>query len=340
MRTSKTILAFVAAWAFPGFAAADGDQRYADIGDLKLQSGQTLKSCRVGYRTFGHLQPDGANAILVPTWFLGTSNDLKNSFSPGGLADSSKYFVIAVDALSNGVSTSASNSRKQHGAIYPTITIRDMVESQHKMLLKMGIKHLHAVMGISMGGMQTFQWVSAYPDFMDCAVPIVGSPQPTSYDLMFYSAGLKAVREAIAHKAWAPALIRTYADFFWLGLNTPGYYVAHTKREEAIGSFAGFEKALLAWDPYDMASGLSALSTQDIFKPFGGSPESTAAVIHAKVFVIVASQDHCVNPAPALKFAELLKAKTLILTGDQGHSAPGAEMAKVGPAIDAFLSGK
>ena len=208
------------------------------------------------------------------------------------------------------------------------------------MLLKLGIKHLRAVMGISMGGMQTFQWISAYPSFMDCAVPIVGSPQPTSYDLMFYSAGLKAVKQAISHKAWGPTLIRTYADFFWLGLNTPAYYVAHTKREEAAGSFAGFEKALLAWDPYDMAAGLSAMCAQDIYKPFHGSPAGTAKGIKAKVFVIVASQDHCVNPAPALIFAELLNAKTLILTGDKGHSAPGAEMAKVGHTIDEFLSQK
>ncbi len=340
MGSSKMILALFAGLAISGFAQAEGDQRFVEIGNLKLQSGKTLNSCRVGYRTFGKLDPRGTNAILVPTWFLGTTNDLRNSFKSGGLADSSKYFVIAVDALSNGVSTSASNSRSQHGVSFPTITIRDMVESQHRMLLKLGIKHLHAVMGISMGGMQTFQWISAYPDFMDCAVPIVGSPQPTSYDLMFYSAGLKAVRQAIAHKAWAASLSRTSAEFFWLGLNTPRYYVQHTKREDAIGSFDGFEKALLAWDPYDMASGLSALCTQDIFKPFGGSQTSTAAAIHAKVFIIVSTQDHCVNPAPALKFAEILMAKTMVLTGDEGHSAPGAEMSKVGPAIDAFLSQK
>jgi len=336
--TSKSILSF-AALAAMSIAWADGDQRFASIGNLKLQSGATLEDCRVGYRTFGKLNAKGDNAVLVPTWFLGTTDDLKNSFGPGGLADSAKYYVIAVDALSNGVSTSPSNSKTQRGFAFPTITIRDMVESQHSMLLKLGIKHLHAVMGISMGGMQTFQWITAYPEFMDKAVPIVGSPRPTSYDLMFYSAGLRAIRDAIANQSAQSQLIRAYADFFWLALNTPSYYVQHTKREEAVASLAGFEKALLAWDPYDMTAGLSALCTQDVFKPFKGSEAKSAAAVKAKVFIVVASQDHCVNPAPALSFAKLLNAETMILTGDPGHSSPGAEMAKLGPAIDRFLRG-
>ncbi len=319
-------------------AYADGEQKFAPIGDLKLQSGAILKDCRVGFRTFGKMNAKHSNAVLVPTWFLGTTADLANNFKPGGLVNSSKYYVIAVDALTNGVSTSPSNSENQPNGEFPVITIRDMVESQHQMLLHLGIKHLKAVMGISMGGMQTFQWITAYPGFMDKAIPIVGSPQPTSYDLMFYGGGLKAVKAAISNKAASDDLIRAYADFFWLALNTPSYYVEHTKRTEAVASLAGFEGALLKWNLFDMASGLSALSTQDIYKSFGGSESRAAAVIRARVFVIVSAQDHCVNPAPALHFANVLGAKKLILTGNQGHSAPGAEMKKVGPAIERFLS--
>lgn len=319
-------------------AFAEGEQQFANIGDLKLESGATVKGCRVGYRTFGTLDATKDNAVLVPTWFLGTTGDLAGSFKPGGLVDSTKYYVIAVDALGNGVSTSPSNSRTQHDAAFPAITIRDMVESQHQMLLGLGINHLHAVLGISMGGMQTFQWMTAYPDFIDKAVPIVGSPRPTSYDLMFYVSGLNAVKEAIANKSARSALIRSYADFFWLALNTPSYYVEHTKREEAVGSLAGFENALLRWDPYDMASGLSALSTLDIFKPFGESETNAAAAIRAKVCVIVASQDHCVNPAPATSFAKALGARVLVLTDNNGHSSPGAEMPRVSKAISDLLT--
>ena len=334
----KPILAFVAL-AAACLASAEGEQKYAPIGDLKLQSGAVLKDCRVGFRTFGKMNAKHSNVVLFPTWFLGTTADLAGSFKPGGLVDSTKYYVIAVDALSDGVSTSPSNSVAQPNADYPVITIRDMVESQHQMLNRLGIKHLKAVMGISMGGIQTFQWITAYPGFMDKAVPIVGSPQPTSYDLMFYGGGLKAVKAAMANKSASEDLIKAYADFFWLALNTPSYYVEHTKRLEAVSSLAGFEGVLLKWNLYDMAAGLSALSTHDIFRSFGGSESRTATTIRAKVFVIISSQDHCVNPAPALHFANMIKCRKLILTGNQGHSAPGAEMTRVGLAINRFLAG-
>lgn len=334
---AKPIFA-AAVLAIASLSTADGEQKFANIGNLKVQSGATIRNCRVGYRTFGKLDAKKDNAVLVPTWFLGTTNDLKGSFGHGGLVDSSKYYVIAVDALGNGVSTSPSNSKSQHDAAFPAITIRDMVESQHRMLLGLGIRHLHAVLGVSMGGFQSFQWITAYPDFVDKAVPIVGSPRPTSYDLMFYTSGTKAVREAIANRSARTALIKAYADFFYLGLNTPSYYVEHTKRGEAVASMAGFEKALLAWDPYDVVSGLDALAGQDVFRPFGEDEAKAAGAVRAKVLVISASQDHCVNPAPALSFAKSLMAETIVLTGNPGHSAPWAEMPRVSAAIDRFLA--
>jgi homoserine O-acetyltransferase len=214
-----------------------------------------------------------------------------------------------------------------------------MVESQHEMLLKMGINHLRAVGGISMGGFQAFQWITAYPDFVDKAVPIVGSPRPTSYDLMFYDAGLKAVKEAIANQSARADLIKTYADFFWLALNTPSYYVRTVKRGDAIASLNGFEQALLKWDPYDMAAGLSALETQDAFQAFGGDPAMAAAAVKAKVCVIVATQDHCVNPGPAIAFAKTIHAELIQLPDDNGHSSTGSEAVAIGRAVDRLLNG-
>jgi homoserine O-acetyltransferase len=299
-----------------------------------------LRDCRVGYRTFGRLDAKGDNAVLVPTWYLGTTGDLVNSFHPGGLVNSEKYCVIAVDALTDGVSTSPSNSPRQKDSDFPAVTIRDMVESQHRALLGLGITHLRGVVGISMGGMQTFQWMTAYPDFLDCAVPIVGSPRPTSYDLMFYTAAQRAMRAAIAKPEAGSDLIRTYADFFWLALNSPTYYVAHTKREEAVASLGGFESALLKWDPYDMSAGMQAIIDNDALKPFGEDEAKAAASVRCKVCAIVASQDHCVNPAAAISFCGVLHARVLVLTDDAGHSSPGAEMARIGPAIERLLDGR
>ena len=72
----------------------------------------------------------------------------------------------------------------------------------------------------------------------------------------------------------------------------------------------------------------------------GGSLEEAAKRVHAKALVVASQQDHMVNPGPALEFAKLLGAQTLLLTSDCGHLAPGCEADKVDPAVEAFLSGK
>jgi homoserine O-acetyltransferase/O-succinyltransferase len=65
--------------------------QFASLGDFKLVSGEVIHDCRIGYRTFGQLNPDKRNAVLFATWFRGTSKDLIDSIGPGKLIDSSKY---------------------------------------------------------------------------------------------------------------------------------------------------------------------------------------------------------------------------------------------------------
>ena len=128
-------------------------QQFFDQGDFLLENGSVIRECVLGYRTFGKLNKKRSNAVLFPTWFAGTSQQLEIFIGPGKMIDSSRYFVIAVDSFGNGVSSSPSRSTAQQGKTFPDFSIGDMVRAQYRLVTeKLGISRLHAVVGISMGG--------------------------------------------------------------------------------------------------------------------------------------------------------------------------------------------
>jgi homoserine O-acetyltransferase len=319
----------------------DGQQQFASLGDLKLESGEVIRDCTIGYRTFGQLNADKSNVVLFPTWFTGTTADLQRSFGPGKLADTSAYYVVAVDALGNGVSTSPSNSRRQPRMKFPKITIRDMVNSQHQLLTQvLHLEHVRAVAGISMGGMQTFQWVVSYPGFMDKAVPIVGSPRLAPYDLLLWQAENDAIRSDPAWKGGnykeQPARGTLHA-FSQLMLSTPERYNETTRREEVLPSIDK-AKSGPTFDANNHIRQSEAMMALDVSAPFGGSMERAGAAVKAKVLVVVAPSDHMVTPGPALEFARIIGAEVLELRSTCGHLAPGCEEGMLTAAVNAFLA--
>lgn len=318
--------------------------KFAPLGDLQLENGETIRDLQLGYRTLGALNADKSNAILWPSWFTGSSQELLDFVGPAKLLDPSKYFVILVDALGNGVTSSPSNSVRQPRMHFPRFTLRDMVNAEYKLATeRLGLKHLRAVMGISMGGMQTFQWMVAYPDFMDKAIPIVGSPRLTSYDLLLWTAELGAIESDAAwmngdYASPPVAGMKTVADIHELALTTPAYRAAHTSPADFPQFLTKTQQDTLNhFDANNWIRQLQAMMAQDISKTFEGSMEKAAAAVRARVLVVPATEDHMVNPGPALDFAELIHAQMLELASDCGHLSPGCEEQKMNAAIAEFL---
>lgn len=339
-----TALAAFACSAPPAKAAPlDGQQQFAALGECQLDSGQRITNCRLGYRTWGKLNPDHSNAVLFPTWFTGTSSQLAGNIGAGKLVDPAKYFVIAVDALGDGVSSSPSNSKTQPRMQFPAFTTRDMVRAEYRLATEtLHLKHLHAVMGISMGGMQTFEWMVDYPDFMDLAIPIVGSTRLTAYDLLLWHGEEDAVRADPGWRAGnyekSPPMLQV-AILHDMNLTTPSHYAREISRDSFAAQYKGYGASGAAeFDANDRIYQLEAMIGHDV--AHGGSLQDAAKLVRAKVLVVASQQDHMVNPGPALEFAKLLGAKVFLLTSDCGHLAPGCEADKLNPAVSAFLDGR
>lgn len=328
--------------------APDSQQQFADLGTCKLENGQQIIGCKLGYRTFGKLNADRSNAIILPSYFSGTSADLAGFVAADELFDPSKYFVIAVDAFGDGVSSSPSNSAAQPGPLFPAFTIRDMVSAEYRLATEtLGLKHLRAVTGFSMGGMQTFDWIVDYPGFMDEAIPIVGSPRLTGYDLLLWHTEEDALRSDPAwqngHYAQRPPLGLVDA-IHTMHLTTPANYSrAHPPEKFAADYEAYYTKGILPFDANDWLSQLEAMIHLDVSHnemPSGSSMADAESRVKARVLVVVAAQDHMVNPLPAEDFAKAIGARVFVLDSDYGHISFGNETDKLGPVVRAFLDGQ
>jgi homoserine O-acetyltransferase len=326
MKTLIPIILFLfIATASLAQSSTDKKQQLASIGDFKLESGNTISGCNIGYRTYGRLNSAKNNGILFLTWFGGNAKSVEGT-NPFQAIDTTRYFLIVVDGLGDGVSSSPSNSIKQHGANFPAFSIKDMVESQYQLLTqKLGIAHVHAIMGISMGGIQTFQWAVSYPDFTDTLIPIVGSPQPSSYDLMLYNTYLSIIEadSAFNHGNYTVNPDITPANMLWeLFLTTPANWVK-SMSHNSFPNWMVYIQGKKNGDWNDSRYQINAVIGHDISKSFNGSMKEAAAHVKAKMLIISSQQDHMVNPNPAIEFSKLLPAKLVLINSELGHIAPG-----------------
>jgi len=320
---------------------AQPELKLAKLGNFKLESGKRIKDCVIGYRTYGELNEEKSNVILFPTWLAGKSEHLDNLIGRDLFVDDKKYFIIAVDALGNGNSSSPSNNEEQPGKAFPKFTIRDIVDSQHRLLTKkLKIKHLYGMIGGSMGGMQVFEWIVSYPDFMDKAVAYVSSPKLTSYDLLLWYTTLLIIEEYQVYDLPEQSIGQMIASIQSLFSTTPEQQI----RDVHLDDFQDFittnyEEFSKNFIPDDWASQVRAMMEHDVTLPYYGFIEGAAEQVQADVLIIVNRQDHLVNPQPALDFAKLIQAKTIALDDDHGHLAIGKEKAKIAKIIRNFWDG-
>jgi homoserine O-acetyltransferase/O-succinyltransferase len=142
-----------------------------------FEDGTALPQTKVSYGTYGHLNAKKDNVILLPSSYMADHHDNDWLIGPGLALDTTKYFLVATELFGNGHSSSPSNTPDPyHGPRFPRATIRDNVQAVHRLLAdELGVNHLVAVLGFSMGAEQAFQWAVSYPDFVDRIIALAGT---------------------------------------------------------------------------------------------------------------------------------------------------------------------
>jgi homoserine O-acetyltransferase len=152
----------------------------ANLGEFKMQSGDAIKDFKVSYVTYGKLNKAKSNAILVMHPFISDHHMYDFLTGPGKALDPERYFIVAPDFISNslvrqGVTTGPTNSGLRMD--FPWITVLDSVNADYRLLKDyLGIDHVLAVVGPSIGAMKAYQFAVSYPTYISGAIAVAGSP--------------------------------------------------------------------------------------------------------------------------------------------------------------------
>jgi homoserine O-acetyltransferase len=164
--------------------ASEGSFTFATEEPFRLQAGGELQPVTLQYATYGALNPERDNAILVCHALSGSARVADwwaEMFGPGGLFDTSRYCVIGINVIgscygSTGPRSPEPRSGRPYGPDFPLVSIADMVRAQAVLLDHLGVQRLRIVIGGSIGGMQALQWAVDYPDRVDTCISIGSTP--------------------------------------------------------------------------------------------------------------------------------------------------------------------
>jgi len=326
-------------------------------GDLKLESGETIKDFSISYVTHGTLNAKKSNAILMVTAISGNHHRLDFMIGPGKALDTDKYFIVCTDAIANGFSTSPSNSKAQPRMSFPKFAIRDMVESQYRLMKeKLGIDHVVAVVGPSMGGMQVLQWGVSHPDYMDALVAMVPLAKTPAWTVAVLEASRKAIMNDAAWKdgnydAPPEKGVRLWRDILsLLSARTPDMYAAQFKNGmDVLPWMEAQETAQMnLFDANDWIYQTWAYERHDVGATpgFGGDTAKALASIKAKTLILTGTKDLLnpeFEPTEAGKNIPGVKMMTISPGTVTGHAAAGgaipADVEFLNRETGAFLDG-
>ena len=338
MKTMRSLALAAVLAAAPALAHTPSQPPHQSykIGDLQLESGETIKDFAISYVTHGKLNEKKSNAILMVTAISGNHHRLDFLIGPGKALDTDKYFIICTDAIGNGLTTSPSNSAAQPRMKFPKFLIRDMVTSQKKLMEHLGIGHVVAVIGPSMGGMQVLQWGVSHPDFMDSLISLVPLAKTPAWTVTVLEATRKAIMLDPAWKGGDYAEppeqgIRLWRDILnFLAARSPEVSRDQFPNQLDILLFLQAQETALikAFDANDWIYQTWAYDRHDVGTTPGMNGDTVKALraIKAKTLIMVGTKD-LLNPEwepqDAARFIRDVRVTTISPGTVTGHAAAG-----------------
>ena len=291
---------------------AHGPYEMVDIGNLTLEEGGTIRNCQLAVATLGKLNPAKDNAILIPTWYSGTSKIMEQVYTgPGRALDPEKYFIVMVNQIGSGLSTSPHNTPFPGGGPnFPKVRIGDDVRAQHTLVTeKLGLTSLALVVGGSMGAQQTYEWAVRYPDMVKRAAPIAGTAKNTEHDFLFTETLVEAITSDPAFNGGHYAhggdvragLLRHAKLWAVMGWSTEFFQQG---RHKALG-FSSLDDFSINFmngyfgpmDPNNLLCMAWKWQRGDVSRHTGGDLRAALGRIKAKTFVMPMSTDMFFPPA-------------------------------------------
>jgi homoserine O-acetyltransferase len=355
-----SVICGAVAWSHPANAMYGVERKQMNLGRVTLESGQILPEVTIAYETYGQLAPDGRNAILITHGYTNNHHAAGRYYptdplpgwwdrliGPGKAIDTTRFFVVSSNTLGSCYGTTGPASvnpttGKFYGPEFPTVTMRDIVSAQRQLLERLGVTHLVAVAGPSMGGRQAFQWAVTYPEFVDGIVPVASSPKGLGKDDAVLNLLQRLSTDPNWNDGWyyerggiTPTLmalrmetLKRYGIDAVLGAN-------HADPEERE---ARLRRQAEAWarrfDAHSLVVLRRASVRFDAQRDFG--------VIKSKVLYVLSRTDQLFPPTMGARVMGRLQAAGVDATyveidTNYGHLASGREAAQWAPALQRFL---
>jgi len=383
--TALLLLATAPTWAYDGIV----EKKTFSIAAYTTVGGTTIKNVRVGYETYGTLNAGKDNVILVAHFYSGNSHAAGRYtetdptpgywdavIGSGKPVDTDRFLVVSSDTLVNlnvkdpktittGPASINPDTGRPYGMSFPIVTMRDFVNVQKALLDSLGVKKLHAVMGASMGAIQSFEWAAAYPDVVERIVPVIGAAELNAYGIGWLNVWAAPImldprwkggdyygkEEPVEGLALALKTVTLHARHYGWASSAFGRKWAAADRDPAKSwdnKFAieeTLDKIALARARVSDANSFLYLAKANQLFVTGhrGSLEEGLRDGRANVLLVPAKSDLLLFPDYSRQVAEILKkqgkpVQYFEIEGEGGHLDGVVSIAKAGEVIRKFLS--